>query len=86
MRRTNIYLEERQCRALDHRAKREGISRAELVRRFIDAGLCGPEVQGVDGDLEAIRATAGAWRGRPVDELPHRDDRSDALETLWRDG
>ena len=39
MRRTNIYLEERQTRALDRLADAEGTSRAEIIRRLIDRAL-----------------------------------------------
>ncbi len=85
MRRTNIYLEERQCRALELRAKREGVSRAELVRRYVDEGLERPDVVDLEGDLAAITATAGAWKDRAPQELPRRGDRTEVLENLWRD-
>ena len=84
MQRTNIYLEERQCRALDRRAERDGISRAELVRRLIDTGLERTGGDDLEADLAAIRATAGRWNDRHPEELPSRgDDRNDYLETLW---
>jgi hypothetical protein len=59
MRRTNIYLEPRQCEALDRRAAEEGVSRAELVRRLLAQGLEGGR-RGLEADLQAIRDSFGA--------------------------
>ena len=39
MKRTNVYLSEKQLERLRIRAEREGVARAELVRRAIDAFL-----------------------------------------------
>ena len=39
MKRTNVYLSERQLERLRIRAQREGVAIAELVRRAIDAFL-----------------------------------------------
>ena len=39
MKRTNIYMTERQLERLRERAEREGVAMAELVRRAIDAFL-----------------------------------------------
>ena len=39
MKRTNIYLNERQHEKLTEQAEREGVSVAELVRRAVDAFL-----------------------------------------------
>ena len=41
MQRTNIYLEERQTRALNRLATAAGVSRAEMLRRILDRGLAG---------------------------------------------
>lgn len=41
MRRTNIFLEDRQTAALDELARAEGVSRAEVIRRLIDRWLAG---------------------------------------------
>lgn len=59
MRRTNIYLEERQAVALDRRAATVGISRAELVRQLIDQGL---GAEDVSADIAAIEASFGMAR------------------------
>lgn len=39
MRRTNLYLTEKQVERLQERAQREGLAMAELVRRAVDAFL-----------------------------------------------
>jgi hypothetical protein len=39
MRRTTIWLTEPQIKALEKLAKKTGLAQAELIRRFIDAGL-----------------------------------------------
>lgn len=58
--RTNIYLDEAQTVALDELSRRQGISRAELVRRMIDQSL-GTPVPGPDADLRAISESFAAW-------------------------
>jgi len=59
MRRTNIYLADEQCSALDEIARSNGTSRAELVRRLIDQAI-GSDQQDLGGDLAAIDASFGA--------------------------
>lgn len=82
MLRTNIYLEERQSELLDRLATEEGISRAELIRRMIDAQLTGQD-RSLDEDLAAIAAAAGAMADLDApDRRP--DDRSDHLDRMWR--
>jgi len=39
MKRTTVWLSEQQIKKLQKEAKRSGIKMAELVRRYIDAGL-----------------------------------------------
>lgn len=66
MRRTQIYITDEQERRIEQRARDAGIAKAELIRRFLDAGL------GLDDGAEvrrqAIRASAGAAAGD--DEWP----------------
>ena len=83
MHRTNIYLEERQTAALDEVARREGVTRAEVVRRLIDQGLAeGSAV--LERDLEAIEASFGVLA---ADDAPGpertRSARQDHLDRLW---
>lgn len=59
MHRTNIYLSEEQRDALDARARAEGMSRAELIRRMVDRTLQG-ESDRLAADLAAITASFGA--------------------------
>ncbi len=58
MRRTNLYLDERQTTALDRLAHAEGVSRAEVVRRLIDRSLIASPDE-LANDLAAIEASFG---------------------------
>ncbi|MBK8447199.1 MAG: ribbon-helix-helix protein, CopG family [Micropruina sp.] len=81
MQRTNIYLEERQTRALDRRAADEGISRAELIRRLLDRAIEGQD-EDLAADLAAIDESFGAVPDLRVD--PRTVDERDAhLDRLW---
>lgn len=53
MHRTNIYLTDEQRAQLDARARAEGVSRAELIRRVLDQAL-GGEADRLTADLAAI--------------------------------
>jgi hypothetical protein len=82
MQRTNIYLDESQCAALDERAKAEGVSRAELIRRLLDRALAGND-DDLAGDLAALDASFGAVELGDV--APRgRDERAAHLERVWR--
>lgn len=82
MQRTNIYLEEEQCAALDAVAEREGISRAAVIRDLIDRGLGGSS-DDLESDLAAIQGSFGA-----VSELEEDtrgpDERSQHLDRVRR--
>jgi hypothetical protein len=39
MKRTNIYLDEKQAELLDHLAHEQGVSRAEMIRMLLDCSL-----------------------------------------------
>jgi len=84
MYRTNIYLEEEQCERLDRMAREAGVTRSEIVRRFIDAGLRGAG-EDVDADVAAIEASFGALAD-PDDVAIDRsgDARRRHLDALWR--
>jgi metal-responsive CopG/Arc/MetJ family transcriptional regulator len=58
MRRTNIYLADDQCSALDELARSSGISRAEVIRRLIDEALASDR-RDLLGDLAAINESFG---------------------------
>ena len=81
MQRTNIYLDERQCEALDRLADDEGISRAELIRRFVDRALAGTD-DDLARDLAAIDGSFGVLAGA---KEPRRepDARTRRLERVW---
>jgi metal-responsive CopG/Arc/MetJ family transcriptional regulator len=83
MHRTNIYLDDAQVAALDAAARREGTTRAELVRRFVDLGLTRDQSD-VDRDLAVIRESFGALRDAE-DVTPERGDgaRGEHLDVMW---
>lgn len=82
-RRTNIYLDDEQCDALDARAQAEGLSRAELIRRYLDEAL-GRGRSDLEHDLAAIDAAFGIWADREID-IPSRapGEREADLERRW---
>lgn len=83
MQRTNIYLEERQTRALDHLAEEAGVSRAEIVRRLLDRALAGGD-DALTADLGAIDISYGCLATVEFDP-PERapDARADHLAAVW---
>ncbi|HYF45653.1 MAG TPA: CopG family transcriptional regulator [Acidimicrobiales bacterium] len=83
-RRTNIYLDDEQCEALDSRAEAEGVSRAELIRRYLDEAL-GRGRGEVDHDLAILEETFGIFADVEVD-IPDRGpgEREAELERRWR--
>jgi metal-responsive CopG/Arc/MetJ family transcriptional regulator len=66
MERTNIYLPDELRAALDARARAEGLSRAEVIRRLLDLALR-DEVDDLTADLAAISQAFGVLRDEPVD-------------------
>jgi hypothetical protein len=82
MRRTNIYLDDGQTDALDRLAREEGVSRAELIRRMLDAALTGDD-DSIAADLMAFDESFGSLREA---ELPDRADgeRAQHLAHMWR--
>lgn len=83
MRRTNIYLDDDQCRALDRRAADAGISRAELIRRYLDEAL-GRGHDDLAADLAAIDAAFGLWADREVELVDRAPGEREAdLEQRW---
>jgi len=83
-RRTNIYLDDEQCEALDARASAQGVSRAELIRRYLDEAL-GRGRDDLDHDLALLEETFGALAGVDI-EQPGRDvdERQADLDRRWR--
>jgi len=82
MRRTNLYLDDRQTTALDRIARAQGLSRAEVVRRLIDRGLAADPAD-LDGDLAAIESSFGVLADAVT---PHRapDQRAAHLDGVRR--
>lgn len=82
MRRTSFYLDDQQIGLLDRRAAEEGISRAELIRRFIDKGL-----HSRGAGQAAVHSAIDLSFGSMVEvEVPHRESgaREDHLERIWQ--
>lgn len=82
MHRTNIYLERKQCEALDKLAKEEGTSRSVLVRRLIDQALSG-ELRGPDEDIDAIKQSFGILADVDVPTRRGPDERELHLTRIW---
>lgn len=83
MRRTNIYLQDRQTEALDRLAEAAGVSRAEVLRQILDRGLAG-QSDATAADLAAIDLSFGCL-AEIVPEAPPRglDARDDYLSGIW---
>ncbi len=83
--RTQIYLDDQELSALDAAAARTGASRSELIRRAIRTQY---GERSAAARLDALRASAGAWKDREytgseyVDSL--RGDLNDRLDQLER--
>jgi metal-responsive CopG/Arc/MetJ family transcriptional regulator len=67
MKRTSIYLDERQTCALDELARARGLSRAELIRRILDQAIEAGPADEVREQVAAIRESFGVLRD--ADEL-----------------
>lgn len=78
MRRTNLYLDDRQTAALDAMARAQGVSRSDVVRRLIDDLLEDGGAR-LDSDLDAIDAAFGVAPDFPM------PDRSDGQRQRWID-
>lgn len=76
MGRTQVYLGAEELELLDRTSRETGASRSELIRRAVHTAF-GETAQ--EERLQALRRTAGAWRGRGttgkeyVDELRRGD-------------
>jgi len=67
MERTNIYLTEEQQNRLGDRAKDEGVTKSEVIRRLLDEGLgISRRQERVD---EALDASRGIWSDRTDAEI-----------------
>jgi len=81
--RTIIDLTGEQVVRLREVAERDGISRAEAVRRAIDVAYAGVAT---DGARQARDAAFGMWKGRRIDSLRYvdrlRDEWEDRLQEL----
>ncbi len=82
MRRTNIYLGEKQSAAVEDAARARGISRAELIRQLIDSGLSGTGSADLESDLAAIDESFGAIAGSGDFVARGDDDRARHLDRI----
>jgi len=84
MQRTNIYLEDRQVQALDEQARREGTTRAHVIRTMVDRGLAGRD-RSVEQDLAVIRASFGTLAAEDVSTERNDDTaRQEHLDRIWQ--
>jgi hypothetical protein len=84
MRRTNIFLDERQTSALDELARVRGLSRAALIRRILDQAIDEGPTDEVAEQMAAIEESFGVLRDE--DDFVRRgpDDRSRHLDRIAR--
>ena len=83
MKRTNIYLEERQTAILDRMASEQGVSRAEIVRRLLDEALH-EQGENVAAGVAAIRESFGVLRDAEFNPTDRGEDaRSRHLARVW---
>ena len=82
MKRTNIYLADAQSEALDRLAQAQGVSRAEIIREFVDAGLGASAAADLDADLAAIRQSFGILSDEDMAVDRGEDERARHLERL----
>lgn len=75
--RTIIDLTDEQIARLEEVADRDGISRAEAIRRAVDAAYADVAVE---GSRAAREAAYGLWKGRKVDALRYVDKLRDEWE------
>lgn len=85
MRRTNIYLDEKQTASLDKLAGQQGVSRAELIRQLLDRALNSTD-DSLAADLRAIEDSFGILRNARGVEAPDRrpGTREEHLDRVWR--
>lgn len=82
MRRTNIYLEDKQTEKLDRLASEEGVSRAELIRRLLNKALVERD-DDLPADLTAIEKSFAVLE--QADVFPReRGEREEHLARMWR--
>lgn len=75
--RTIIDLTDEQLARLEEVAEREGISRAEAIRRAVDTAYADVDATRYD---EARQAVFGLWKGRKIDALRYVDGLRDEWE------
>lgn len=84
MGRTQIYLSQEELGLLDRAAAETGASRSELIRRAIRRTF---GEQSREARLEALRRSAGSWKGRRFNGSEYVDAlRGDLNERLRRVG
>jgi Arc/MetJ-type ribon-helix-helix transcriptional regulator len=82
--RTQIYLGKEELELLDRAAAATGASRSELIRRAIRSTFGAPAKE---ARLEALRRSAGSWKGRRYTGAEYVDVvRGDLNERLRRVG
>jgi hypothetical protein len=84
MKRTNIYLDEKQVELLDRLARSEGVSRAEMIRRLLDRSLRN-EIDDVAAGLAAIDESFGVLTDTKWPER-REGDREEHLAKMWAIG
>ena len=81
MGRTQVYLGDEELALLDRASRSTGASRSELIRRAVRESF--GETRGADRAV-ALRATAGAWKGRSQSGADYVDGVRDDLNKRLR--
>ena len=84
MKRTSIYLDERQAAALNDLAHARGVSRAELIRCLLDSATNGPHGESLFDDLATIEASFGVLQEDDDFIARGPDERSRHLDRIAR--
>lgn len=84
MKRTNIYLDEAQVVALDEISRARGVSRAQLIRQFVDSAIGESQNADLAADLAAITGSFGVLRGEDDIFLRGQDGRDQHLDRIAR--
>ncbi len=82
MKRTNIYLPETQCAALEQASRARGISKAELIRQLVDSALGGGQQDDLANDLSAIDEAFGILSRQDDFLVREPDDRARHLDRI----
>lgn len=83
MKRTQIYLTEKEKRELDRLSVERGVSKSSIIREAVDEYLA---KHSTERRKEVLERVAGMWKDR--DDLPDFEElrkEGDRIDKLWKD-